>query len=73
MARLHTYIHIYMTTCTSLPSPVLSASMRDGVVVECLSMKQDGWIGGSSGMTIGLLPSRRSTRSEETTQKITQD
>ncbi len=32
MARLHTYIHTYMHTCTSLPSPVLSASMRDGVV-----------------------------------------
>ena len=30
---IHTYIHTYMHTCTSLPSPVLSASMRDGVVV----------------------------------------
>ena len=42
MAKLHTYIH---ATCTNLPSPVLSASMRDGVVVGYLLMKEDGWIG----------------------------
>jgi hypothetical protein len=36
MARLHTYVHTYkyMHTRTNLPSPVLSASMRDGVVVK---------------------------------------
>ena len=58
---IHTYIHTYMHTCASLPSPMLSASMRDGLVVGCLLMKEDGWIGGSSGMIIGLLPSRRTT------------
>ncbi len=52
------YIHTYIHTCTSLPSPVLSVSMRDGVVVGYLLMKQDGWIGCSSGMIIGLLPNR---------------
>ena len=52
---LHTYIHTYIHAYCEFSI----SSMRNGVVVGYLLMKEDGWMGCSSGMIIGLLPSQR--------------
>ncbi len=81
---IHTYIHTYMHTFTSLPSIVLSVSMRDGVVVAGVLINEEGWmdrllfwddnrIAAQSANHFKEQLSSLALRSEETTKKITQN